>query len=100
MHAIRKSLVLAAAGALLASGAAFADGDGGDNGMTPFYGDSWADLEAHTSTMPTPAMQALQDRADAQAAYVRARDRAHAQVQRWRERIARLLHHDAGVPTS
>jgi hypothetical protein len=95
MRAIHKTLVLAAAGALFASGAALA----GDNSMTPFYGDSWADLQAHTTNMPQGPMQALQDRADAQAAWSRVRDNAHATAQRWRDEINRMWHtHDDHVP--
>ena len=98
MRAIHKRLVLAAASMVLVSGAALADGDGGDNGMSPYYGDSWADLQAHTSNMPTPVEQALQDRADADAAWARARDRAHATAQRWRDEVGRMLHRDDHVP--
>jgi len=95
MRAIRKSLLLVAASATFMSGVALADGDGGDNGMSPYYGDSWADLQAHTRTMQTPAMQDLQDRADAKAAFAQARSRAHASVERWRDRVAHMLHGDA-----
>ena len=94
MRAIQKSLVLAATSALLASGAAFA----GDNSMSPFYGDSWADLQAHTPNMPQGPNQALQDRADAQAAWSHARDNAHAMAQRWRDEISHMWHHDDHVP--
>jgi len=99
MRSIRKQAVLAAASSLFVCGVALADGDGGDNGMSPYYGDSWADLQAHTNTMPSPAMQALQDRADAQAAFAQARERAHASVERWRDRVGRMLHPDAAAPT-
>jgi hypothetical protein len=94
MHAIQKSLVLAAASALFASGAALA----GDNSMSPYYGDSWAALQAHTTGMPQGPNQALQDRADAQAAWNRTRDNAHALAQRWRDDIGRMWHHDEHVP--
>ena len=90
MRAIQKSLVLAAASALLVSGAALA----GDNGMTPYYGDSWADLQAHTPNMPMGPNQALQDRADAQAAWNRMRDNAHATAIHWRDEINRMWHRD------
>jgi len=99
MRAIRKYAALAAASTLFVCGVALADGDGGDNGMSPYYGDSWADLQAHTNSMPNPSMQALQDRADAQAAFAQARAQAHANVERWRDHIARMLHHDASAPT-
>ena len=99
MRAIQKSLALAAAGALFVSGAALADGDGGDNSMSPYYGDSWAALQAHTTTMPNPSMQALQDRADASAAFAQAREHAHVTAQRWREQVARMLHYgDRNTP--
>ena len=94
MRAIRKSLVLAAASALFASGAAMA----GDNGMSPFYGDSWADLQAHTPDMPLGPNQALQDRADAQAAWNHVRSNAHATAMRWRDAINRMWQHDDHVP--
>ena len=95
MRAIHKSLVLAAASALLTSGAALA----GDNSMSPYYGDSWANLQAHTTGMPQGPNQALQDRADAQAAWNRARDNAHATALRWRDEVNRLWHRgDEHVP--
>ena len=94
MRAIRKSLVLAAASALFASGAALA----GDNSMSPYYGDSWAALQAHTYDMPAGPMQALQDRADASAHFAQARERAHATALRWREQVARMLHAERPSP--
>jgi len=96
MRIAPRHLIMVASIGVLASGAALADsGDGGDNGMSPYYGDSWADLQAHNPNMPSPAMQALQDRADAQAAFAEARSRAHASVERWRDRVAHMLHGDA-----
>jgi hypothetical protein len=86
--------LLVASLAAFASGAALADGDGGDNGMTPYYGDSWADLIAHTGDMPSGPMQALQDREEAQKAWAATRERMHVQAERWRDHIAHLLHHD------
>ena len=36
------------------SGAALADGDGGDSSMNPFYGDSWAALEGNGHNLNQP----------------------------------------------
>jgi hypothetical protein len=94
---LRIAAVAAALGLALGSVYARADGDGGDNGMSPYYGDSWAALEAHSDTMPTPAMRALQDRVDAQAAWAQARDHMRADVQRWRDRVGRTLHRTEGM---
>ena len=94
MRAIQKSLVLAAASALFASGAALA----GDNGMSPYYGDSWAALQAHTTDMPQGPNQALLDRAAASAQFAQARERAHATALRWRDRVARVIHGERTGP--
>jgi len=83
--------------AAVVSGSALADDDGGDNGLSPFYGDSWAALEAHT-TAPVPSMQALQDRADAAAAWHDARVHAAATAHRWREEMGRMFQHDDQAP--
>ena len=49
-------LAVAAALAVGASGVAWAD-DGGDNGMNPMYGDSYATLEGQGHNAGTPRMQ-------------------------------------------
>ena len=101
MRIAPRHLIMVASIGVLASGAALADsGDGGDNGMSPYYGDSWADLQAHNPNMPSPAMQALQDRADAQAAFERARDHMRAVTQRWRDDITHMMHRESGGPAS
>jgi hypothetical protein len=46
--------ILAATVAAGMSGAALADGDGGDSSMNPFYGESWAPLEGHGHNLGQP----------------------------------------------
>ncbi|HEY1325711.1 MAG TPA: hypothetical protein VGI14_02155 [Casimicrobiaceae bacterium] len=94
-----KALVLTAS-LTLVSGAALADGDGGDNSMSPFYGDSWAALQAHDPNMPTPALQVLTDRAEADAAFANARDRMHRTVARWRDNFSHMIHRTDNAPAS
>lgn len=84
----RAALVVAIAGA---STAAWADGDGGDNGMTPGYGDSWAALEGHT-TAPVPSMQAQLERRDAEAAFAHARASLADSAQQLRSKARDVMH--------
>lgn len=95
-----KPLVLAA---LLAasSGAAYAAGDGGDNGMTAHYGDSWANLQAHDPDASTvPSLAAQDDAADARAAWGRARERMHTNMQTMRDRTSNAFHRMTGTPST
>jgi hypothetical protein len=95
-----KPLVLAA---LLAasSGAAYATGDGGDNGMTAHYGDSWANLQAHDPDASTvPSLAAQDDAADARAAWGRARERMHTNMQTMRDRTSNAFHRMTGTPAT
>jgi hypothetical protein len=46
--------MLAALAAAGMSGAALADGDGGDSSMNPIYGESWAPLEGHGHNLGQP----------------------------------------------
>jgi hypothetical protein len=99
-----KPLLLAA---LLAasSGASYAGGDSGDNGMTAHYGDSWANLQAHDPDASTvPSLAAQDDAADARAAWSRARDRMHTNMQAMRDRTSNAFHRmtgtSAAVPAS
>jgi hypothetical protein len=94
-----KAIVLTASIALC-SGAALAEGDGGDNSMTPFYGDSWAALQAHETNTPTPALQAQTDRAEADAALANARNRMHETVARWRNNFSHMMHREDNSPAS
>ena len=48
--------ILAAAVAAGMSGAALADGDGGDSSMNPFSGDSWATLEGNGHNLGQPSI--------------------------------------------
>ena len=95
-----KPLVLAT---LLAasSGVAYATGDGGDNGMTAHYGDSWANLQAHDADASTvPSLAAQDDAADARAAWSRARDRMHTNMQTMRDRTSNAFHRMTGTPST
>ena len=94
-----RSIMITASFAL-ASGIAHADGDGGDNSMSPFYGDSWAALQAHQSNFATPALQVLDDRDAANAALHDARDRMHRTVSRWRDNASRVIHRSDNAPAS
>src|SRR5256885_16120681 len=54
-----RTLAFAAIAAAAAAGPALAD----DNGMTAYYGDSWADVQAHNPNLTTvPSMQAQSTR--------------------------------------
>ena len=95
-----KPLVLAA---LLAasSGAAYATGDGGDNGMTAHYGDSWANLQAHDADASTvPSLAAHDDAADARAAWSRARERMQTNMQTMRDRTSNAFHRMTGTSST
>jgi len=74
---MRKSLtpaILAAFVAAAASAPALAD----DNGMTPGYGDSWANLQARNpQAAPVPPTAIEQNAIDPRAAYDRARANMH-----------------------
>src|SRR5260370_17269600 len=48
--------MLAASVAAALSGAALADGDGGDSSMNPFNGDSWATLEGNGHNLGQPSI--------------------------------------------
>jgi len=69
MNASMQRLLLAAGLAIGVTGTALADGDGGDNGMNRFTGDSWAALGGKelppqkTTTQQAPASKQAQTRA-------------------------------------
>jgi hypothetical protein len=81
-----KPMLFAALVAGLSSGAAFADGDGGDNGMTPHYGDSWSNLQGH-ETVTVPGMEATEQAATARAQWAQARENARARMDRAKEAL-------------
>ena len=84
-----KSTILAMMIGAACAGPAFAGGDGGDNGMTPWYGDSWANLQAHDPTAaPVPSMAAHEGAADARVAWANARERMRLAGQRLRDNTA------------
>jgi len=95
-----KPLVLAALLAATA-GVAHAEGDGGDNGMTPHYGDSWANLQARNPDASTvPSLAAQDDAADARTAWNRARDRMHTNMQTMRDRTSNAFHRMTGTSST
>jgi hypothetical protein len=92
-----KPLAVAAIVVAAAAAPAFAD----DNGMTPGYGDSWADLqaqEAQASTVPGLANQ--EDSAQARAAWSQARENMRAGAQRIREATSNTYHRMTGTGTT
>ena len=68
MRKALKPMLLAAFVAGLSSVAAYADDGGGDNSMTPHYGDSWANIQGHEATT-VPGLEANEDSAAARAAW-------------------------------
>jgi len=95
-----KPLVLAIALAA-SSGAAYATGDGGDNGMTAHYGDSWANLQARNPDAATvPSMAAQDDAADARASWAHARDRMRTSMQNMRDRTSNTFHRMTGTSST
>jgi hypothetical protein len=89
-----KPLAIAVLVAAAAAAPAFAD----DNGMTPGYGDSWADLqaqEAQASTVPGLADQ--EDSANARAAWSQARENVRAGAQRIRDATSSTYHRMTGT---
>jgi hypothetical protein len=95
-----KPLILAALLAATA-GVAHAEGDGGDNGMTPHYGDSWANVQAHDPDASTvPSLAAQDDAADARAAWSRARERMHTNMQTMRDRTSNAFHRMTGTSST
>ncbi|HVO88750.1 MAG TPA: hypothetical protein VMV45_09420 [Casimicrobiaceae bacterium] len=88
MHtAMFRRIAVAAFAAALASPAVYAEdagsgtgSDSGDNGMTPMYGDSWAQLQGRTTPPGVPNLQ-IYDNADPRGA------RLHENI---RTRIRRL----------
>jgi len=97
MRKSTKPLVLAAIVAAFAAGPVLADGDGGDNSMSPRYGDSWADLEAHNpEAAPVPSMASHQDAAHAQATWDHARDSTRERMHHWRDDTSNMFHRNTG----
>jgi hypothetical protein len=88
-----KSTILAMMVGVACAGPAFATGDGGDNGMTPWYGDSWANLQARDASASTvPSLQAQESAADARMAWANARERMRLAGQRLRENTSNTFH--------
>ena len=83
-----KPLVLVAMTAAAMAGPTLADGDGGDNAMTPKYGDSWADLQAHNpQASAVPSLQAQEGAAEARANPAHPLQTMRDNMQRMRDRM-------------
>ncbi|HSV17379.1 MAG TPA: hypothetical protein VLR71_03145 [Casimicrobiaceae bacterium] len=95
-----KPAILAALVAAAAAGPAFATGDGGDNGMTPWYGDSWTNMQSHApEATAVPSLQAQEEKAPATEAWGHARDNMRARTARVRESTSNALHRLTGTAT-
>ena len=66
MNRLTQKLLLASGIAFGVAGAALADGDGGDNGMNRFTGDSWSAL-GNQKAQAQPAPATAQDKPSATA---------------------------------
>jgi hypothetical protein len=93
--------IVLAAFVAASAGTAHATGDGGDNSMTPWYGDSWANVQAHNpEAVPVPSLQAQEDAAEARAAWGQTRDRMRSGMHRWRENASNTFHRMTGTGTT
>lgn len=101
---MRKSFKPAMAAALFAvaaAGPAFAGGDGGDNGMTPWYGDSWAGVQSRQAQeTAVPSLQAQEEKAPARAAWAQEREAMRARTAQMRDSTSRALHRLTGTATT
>ena len=93
MRTNMRLLLVAALVAGWTSSAALAD-DGGDNGMTPNYGDSWAALQGRTAP-PVPGLEqtesAAADVALVREQWARMQAQVRSNMQRWEDATARVL---------
>jgi hypothetical protein len=88
-----KSAIFAAMITASAAGPALATGDGGDNGMTPWYGDSWTNMESKApEATAVPSLQAQEEKAPAREAWAQTRGAMRERVTHARESTSNALH--------
>jgi hypothetical protein len=88
-----KSAIFAAIVTATAAGPALATGDGGDNGMTPWYGDSWTNMESKApEATAVPSLQAQEEKAPAREAWAQTRGAMRERMARARESTSNALH--------
>ena len=93
-----KPAVLAAAIAFAATGPAFATGDGGDNGMTPWYGDSWTNLESRApEATAVPSLQAHEEKGPATEVWSLTREAARERAAQIRQSTSNAFHRATGT---
>jgi len=97
--------ILAALVAAAVASPALAEGDGGVNGMTPWYGDSWTNVQSQKALAPqataTPALQAQEEKAAASQAWAQTRENVRARTARARESTSNAVHRTTGTaPTT
>ena len=94
--------ILAALVAAATASPAFATGDGGDNGMTPWYGDSWTNVQSQQANAveatAVPSLQAQEEKAPATEAWGHTRDNLRERTARVRESTSNALHRATGTP--
>ena len=96
-----KPAILAAVVAAAVASPAFAEGDGGDNSMSPWYGDSWSNVQSHAPEVTAvPALQAHEELAPAREAWGHTRDNMRARTQHMREATSNTLHRMTGTTTT
>ena len=95
---MRKPAILAALVAAAMAAPAFATGDGGDNGMTPWYGDSWTNIESRApEATAVPSLQAQEEKAAAGQVWSQTREAMRERTQQLRDSSARALHRVTGT---
>jgi len=93
-----KPAILAALVATAVAAPAFATGDGGDNGMTPWYGDSWTNVQSKApEATAVPSLQAQEEKVPAMDAWGHARDDMRARTAHMRETTSNAFHRMTGT---
>ena len=96
-----RSAALAAIVATAMAAPARATGDGGDNGMTPWYGDSWANVESRApEVQAVPSLQAQEEKASASAVWGQVRESARERTAHLRESTSNAFHRMTGPPAA
>jgi hypothetical protein len=96
-----KPAILAALVAAAVASPALATGDGGDNGMSPWYGDSWTNVQSKApEATAVPSLQAQEEKAPAIEAWGHARDNMRARTQHLRESTSNAFHRMTGTTST